>query len=211
MATTTDARALQKAAANDRIAARWDSSSFFTIDLNITDGQTHRVAFYGLDWDGNNRSQRIDVTDWATNALLDSRSMSQFNGGQYLVWDIRGHVTIRVNRIGAKTAVVSGLYFGGPVSSPTPTPTPNPCSAYVTPSSLTLFSNGSGNLSVQLPGFVGIGTISSRPSAQIQVSPLSQSVSGTNFVNFTVSVRNKSGNVVVSTPCGNKTIPITVK
>ncbi len=63
--STTDIRALQKANASDRIAARWESSSFFTIDVNLTDGQTHRVAIYGLDWDGNNRSQRVDVLDWS--------------------------------------------------------------------------------------------------------------------------------------------------
>ena len=84
-ASTTDVRGLQKAVAIDRVAARWDSTSFFTIDLNITDGQTHRVAVYSLDWDGNNRAQRVDLLDGATNALLDSRTLSSFNGGQYLV------------------------------------------------------------------------------------------------------------------------------
>jgi hypothetical protein len=125
MASTTDVRGLQKAVTSDRVAARWDSTSFFTIDLNITDGQTHRVAVYSLDWDGNNRSQRVDLLDWTTNALLDSRTLSFFNGGQYLVWDIKGRVKISVNRIGAKTAVVSGLYFGGSMATPTPTPTPS--------------------------------------------------------------------------------------
>src|SRR6185369_1366993 len=91
-----------------------------------TDGQTHRVALYTLDWDSNNRSQRIDVIDWATNALIDSRAVSQFNGGKYLVWDIRGHVKITVNKVGGKTAVISGIYFGGSAPTPTPTPTPSP-------------------------------------------------------------------------------------
>jgi hypothetical protein len=127
-ASTTDTRALQKQSANDRIAARWESSgsSFFTIDLNITDGQSHQVAFYGLDWEGNNRSQRVDIMDWATNILLDSESISQFNGGKYLVWNVKGHVRITVNKTGARTAVVSGLYFGSAAGVPTPTPTPTP-------------------------------------------------------------------------------------
>src|ERR1051325_3062622 len=96
------------------------------MDVNLTDGLSHRVALYGLDWDGNNRSQRVDVLDWATNVLLDSRTISGFNGGQYLVWDVRGRVKIVVNKVGGKTAVVSGLYFGGATSTPTPTPTPTP-------------------------------------------------------------------------------------
>ncbi|HAF23693.1 MAG TPA: hypothetical protein DCK93_12435, partial [Blastocatellia bacterium] len=126
MASTTDVRGLQKAAASDRLAARWDSNSFITIDLNLTDGATHRLAIYGLDWDGNNRAERIDVLDAASNTVLDTRNISSFNGGEYLVWDISGHVKITVNKTGGKSAVVSGLYFGGPVATPTPTPTPTP-------------------------------------------------------------------------------------
>jgi len=82
------------------------------------------MAIYGLDWDGNNRSQRLDLIDAGTNALLDSRSISTFHSGEYLVWDLRGHVKITVVKTGARTAVVSGLYFGGPRVMPTPTPTP---------------------------------------------------------------------------------------
>jgi uncharacterized protein (TIGR03437 family) len=126
--STTDTRALQKMNGSDRVAARWESNSFFTIDVNLTDGLTHRVAIYGLDWDGNNRSERVDLLDWTTNVLLDSRTISQFNGGQYLIWDIRGRVKIVVNKTGAKTAVVSGIYFGGNTPSPTPTPIPTPSS-----------------------------------------------------------------------------------
>ena len=55
-----------------------------------------------MDWDGNNRSQRVDLLDWTTNSLLDSRTISSFNGGQYLIWDIRGRVKIVVNKTGAQ-------------------------------------------------------------------------------------------------------------
>jgi len=148
MASTTDMRALQKTATSDRLAARWESNSFFTIDVNLIDGLTHRVALYGLDWDGNNRTERVDVIDWATSTLLDSRTISQFNGGQYLVWNIRGRVKFVVNKTGAKTAVVSGIYFGGaaptPTPSPTPTPTPTPTPAPNAPQvTLTVPTTGS--------------------------------------------------------------------
>ena len=143
--STSEVRALQKADTSDRVAARWESNSFFVVDLNLTDGQTHRVALYGLDWDGNNRVQRVDLLDWTTNSLLDSRTISSFNGGQYLVWDISGRVKIVVNKTGAKTAVLSGIYFGAgaPVSpspTPTPTPTPSPGAPQVT---LTVPTDGS--------------------------------------------------------------------
>jgi uncharacterized protein (TIGR03437 family) len=161
MDSTTDIRALQKAIGTDRVAARWSSNSSFTIDLNITDGQAHRVAFYNLDWDGNNRSQRVDITDWVTNITLDTKSISSFNGGQYLVWDIRGRVKITVTRTGAKTAVLSGLFFGAapnptptptPSPSPTPTPTPGgnnpPAVALTAPSVNSVFGTGS-NITIQ--------------------------------------------------------------
>ncbi len=142
-ASTSDVRALQKLNGVDRIAARSESNSFLTIDVNLTDGLTHRVALYGLDWDGNNRSQRVDVIDWATNTLIESRTLSQFNGGHYLVWDIRGRVKFVVTKTGAKTAVISGIYFGGAMPSPTPTPTPTPTPAPSAPQvSLTVPSNG---------------------------------------------------------------------
>src|SRR4029079_6774116 len=100
-----DVRALQKAVGTDRVAARWRANSSFTIDLNITDGLPHRVAFYNLEWDGNNRTQRLDVNDWQTNALLDSKSISSFNGGQYLGWDIRGRGKITATATRGNTAV----------------------------------------------------------------------------------------------------------
>src|SRR5262249_47615598 len=124
--STSDVRGLQKTSGSDRIAARWETTSFFSIDVNLTDGLTHRVAIYSVDWDSSNRQQRVDVVDWATNVLLESRTMASFNGGQYLVWNVRGRVKFIVNKVGGKSAVVSGIYFGGAVPSPTPSPTPTP-------------------------------------------------------------------------------------
>jgi RHS repeat-associated protein len=115
-ASTADVRALQKApqGSTDRIAATWYSATGYTIDLNLTDGKLHRVALYCLDWDGNNnRAQRLEVRDAATNALLDSREVSAFSGGKYVVWNLRGHVKIKVIYTGPAglNAVVSGLFF----------------------------------------------------------------------------------------------------
>src|SRR5204862_498802 len=96
--TTSDVRALLQAASNttDRIASYWTSYTRFTIGLNLTDGQAHRLALYALDWDnyGGGRNERIDVLDTASGAVLDSRSVSGFSGGEYLIWDVRGDVTV---------------------------------------------------------------------------------------------------------------------
>ena len=124
-ASTSDLRGLQKAATIDRLAATWYATSIFTIDVNITDGATHGLALYCLDWDSTTRSQTFDVVDAVTNALLDTRNLSSFNAGKYLVWNVKGHVRINLTKTGGQSAVVSGLYFGPAMSSaPTPTPTP---------------------------------------------------------------------------------------
>ena len=112
VASTTDVRGLQKAAsATDRLAATWFGDTF-SIDLNLTDASTHRVALYVVDWDSTTRAETIEIRDAATSALLDTRSVSAFNGGRYLVWNVTGHVTIKVINTGSGNAVVSGLFFG---------------------------------------------------------------------------------------------------
>lgn len=125
--STNDARALQKPGSTDRLAACWYSVSF-TIDVKVTDGRVHQAALYLLDWDGGgSRSERIDALDANNGRILDSRTVSAFQGGQYLVWNVSGHVRFRVSNISGLNSVVSGLFFGGPV------PTPNVIETIVTP------------------------------------------------------------------------------
>jgi len=110
---TPDPRALQRAGGNGRLAATWYGETF-SIDLDFTDGQPHRVGIYCVDFDGTSREQRIDVLDSATLQVLDSRTLTDFNGGRYVVWDVNGQVTIRVTRLSGWNAVVSGVFFSGP-------------------------------------------------------------------------------------------------
>ena len=91
--------------------------------MNITDGATHQVALYNVDWDfANTRAQRVEVVNTSTGAVLDTRTITAFSTGQYLVWTIGGHVTFRVTNTGAMNAVVSGLFFDPAGSSPPPPP-----------------------------------------------------------------------------------------
>jgi hypothetical protein len=104
---------------NNRIAAQWYSNTIFTLDINLTDGQTHQVALYCLDYgDTNGRSQTVAVTNPQTGAVLDSRTENTFTSGQYLVWNVSGHVQIQLLRLAAYNATVSGIFFD-PVSRPT--------------------------------------------------------------------------------------------
>jgi RHS repeat-associated protein len=114
-ASTTDTRAPLKAAATtDRLASCWYSSTNFTIDVNLTDGNAHRVAVYALDWNSNNvRTGTIEVLDAGSNAVLDTRSLSSYANGKYLVWELSGHVKLKFTDLSPTgwNEVVSGLFF----------------------------------------------------------------------------------------------------
>src|SRR5262249_14457775 len=124
--STSDVRALQKVnSSSDRIAAAYYSYSNFTYDLNLTDAQVHQIALYCVDYDTQGRVGKIEIFDAANNALLDSQSVSSYSSGKYLVWNIKGHVSIKLSFVsasGAPTIVLSGLFFdpGGSAQVPAP-------------------------------------------------------------------------------------------
>jgi titin len=110
-ASSHDPRALQQPGNSERLAASWSSPASFLMDLDLTDGATHRVAFYCVDWDGGGRVQTIEILDPATDAILQSQMLSTFTDGAYLVWDLQGQVRIRITRVAGENAVLSGIFF----------------------------------------------------------------------------------------------------
>jgi len=109
-ANTTDVRALQAAGPGQRIAATWYSVDQLTVDLPFNDKQTHPFAVYCVDWDGA-RSERLDLLD-ATENVLDTKTITNFRSGVWVVWNIAGHVRLRLTRLGGTNAVISGVFFG---------------------------------------------------------------------------------------------------
>ena len=118
--STSDIRALQKAASGstDRLAACWTSTTTYDIALHLGTGQLQQVALYLLDWDNQSRALTVQAVDGDTGAVLDTRTASAFVGGEYLVWDLQGDVTLRLINTGSSpSAVVSGIFFDpGPVA-----------------------------------------------------------------------------------------------
>jgi hypothetical protein len=112
--STTDVRALQEVSVAGRIASCWYTLSAMSMDVNLTDGNTHQVALYLLDWDTNARAEQVEVLDASSGVPLDTRTISDFHNGQYLVWNLTGHVTLMVIPTGGASAVISGLFFGPP-------------------------------------------------------------------------------------------------
>lgn len=109
-----EARALQHATGNNRVASTWYHASVMNFDINFTDGAQHLLALYASDYDNSGRSQRIEVRDSASGAVLDTRTMSAFVQGQYLVWNIQGRVVVRVTKLTGANAVANGFFFGPP-------------------------------------------------------------------------------------------------
>ncbi len=108
---TSEPRALLTMAGS-RTAAVWYSNSVFHLDFD-TGATPRRLAVYVLDWDayGGGRSQRMEMLD-ASGAVLDSRVVSAFGAGKYLVYDVSGRLTLRSTALSGN-AVVAGVFLGG--------------------------------------------------------------------------------------------------
>jgi hypothetical protein len=117
--STTDPRGLQDVGSNSRIAACWYAGTGpgqgFTVNVNLTDGQTHQLALYLLDWDqwGGGRSEQVQIVNASTGQVLDTESVSNFSNGEYLVWNVSGDIQIRITSTDSfGSAVLSGLFLG---------------------------------------------------------------------------------------------------
>jgi len=108
--STKDPRALLTLSETDRFVSAWVNDTPITLDVNLTDGHTHRVALYCLDWDDKSRAAKIDVIDAVGGSTLDTRDLSEYSKGKYLVWDLKGHVNF-VCRPTSDNFVVSGIFF----------------------------------------------------------------------------------------------------
>jgi hypothetical protein len=108
--TTADSRALQNAALTGYVASTWYNDNAFEITAALNDGLRHTIALYCLDWDHLGRAQRIEILD-AAGTVLDTRDVSGFQNGIYLVWEVAGTVRIRLSKLAGNNAVVSGMFF----------------------------------------------------------------------------------------------------
>lgn len=100
------AKALQRATAG-RIAATWYAATSWTLTVTIASG-TKRVSIYFYDNDGG-RVVDVAVKDGGT--TLDSRTVSSFDNGKWLTWDVSGTVTFQFTKAGLHNATVSGVFF----------------------------------------------------------------------------------------------------
>ncbi len=109
--TTTSPVALQEPGSTARVAACWYSPTSFTVDVNLTDGNTHDLELYFLDYDNKARGEQVQLSSAATGAVLDTETVSSFTSGVYLKWAVSGNVLITITRTAGINAVLSGLFL----------------------------------------------------------------------------------------------------
>lgn len=112
LTNSTDTNALQLPSGVDRFLSGWSSSTNFTIDLNLTDGQNHQVGLYFWDWNNSGRVQSVDVVDATTTTLLDHRTVGGFTNGQWWVWQVNGHVQFQIGALAGPDCLLNALMLG---------------------------------------------------------------------------------------------------
>ncbi len=113
--STSDPRAPQTASgASSRIASTYFANDTFTFDVNLTDGNTHKISLYLCDWDSQGRAETISIVDAVSQTVLNSQTFSSFSSGIYATWNVKGNIEIQVTRTAGPNAVVNALFFDPP-------------------------------------------------------------------------------------------------
>ena len=91
----------------------WDVQPF-SFDLKLTDGQTHQVTLYftGQDNCGSMTAETVEVFDSSQTVHLDSRVVVP--NKSYLVWNMRGNVSIKFSDASNSCPSVSGIFIDAP-------------------------------------------------------------------------------------------------
>jgi hypothetical protein len=113
--------------ATERIASCWYSSDFVQLNIQTTDRNSHRLAVYCLDYDRSGRQQTLELVNADTGAIIDSRVISNFGAGIWVIYSVSGNLIVRAQRVTGPNAVISGLFFdpsGATPIPPEPEPTP---------------------------------------------------------------------------------------
>jgi hypothetical protein len=165
VASTTDVRApLTSPSTPARVASTWYSTSSFTY-TNKQSSSPYLFSVYCLDWDGNGtRNQTVQIADAVSGSVLDTRTITGFQNGVYLTWNVTGNVTTKITNINpSSNAVVSAFLYGGPdvptyslvrsgqTGQPLATFTLTTSSAFFQPILFTFADGGYGSFSVPSP------------------------------------------------------------
>ena len=153
--STTNVSALQDAVGSSRIASCYYSSTSFSVDIDLIDGQAHDLALFFVDWDTTSRAETVTLSDAVTGTVLSTESISSFHSGVYLQWAVSGNVLITFTRVAGLNAVLSGIFL-----DPSTVPTSNVV-VNTTESTATTTGQGTGasaTAAADVPDQLGLST-----------------------------------------------------
>jgi subtilisin family serine protease len=102
-----------------RISAYEAAASTESINMNFTDGQAHQVALYIADLDNKKRVETVELIDNVSGDVLNAQTISKFKNGEYLLYDLRGNVSLKLVNDSGPGVVYSGLFFDPTTTDPT--------------------------------------------------------------------------------------------
>jgi hypothetical protein len=115
---TADVRALEDATETQRRAGAWSHANQVRIRLTFSSAYTGTLHLYAVDWASTTR--REDITIEVGAVPRTARLITSFNGGAWIHYPVTvqagGSIVIRATSTakGKNTAVLSGLFLGGP-------------------------------------------------------------------------------------------------
>lgn len=110
--SATEIKALEHpGGSGERKASIWYNATGFDVRMDFG-SESHQVAFYGVDWDNSGRAQTISVLDDDTSSVLvAAQTMSSFQNGKYLRFNVTGDVKFRVTRTAGPNVAISGFFI----------------------------------------------------------------------------------------------------
>ncbi len=145
---TSDIRALESPSGTERRAQTWTDGTEVRLRLTFSASYSGTLHLYALDWDSYGpRGEDISVDDG--HGLQTARlAANSFVAGAWVHAPINvgagGSVVITVDRTAGGNVVLSGLFLGGPASTPPPPSAPG------TPTGLAATAGAAGNAQVAL-------------------------------------------------------------
>ena len=111
----------------ERIMSLWYNRFSMDFQVSATDNQQHRIALYFADFTPLPplasfypliRTITVQAVDRDTDTVLDSRALTDYTGGVYLIYNYSGNVTFRIvnNWDGDRShpnGTLTALYWGG--------------------------------------------------------------------------------------------------
>jgi len=121
-AQTSDRRALQSASGSSRTATTWYDPDQFVTRLDFSSAYSGQLHLYAVDWDAKGRRQTIAVDDGSGARTVTLGS--DFSQGAWVTVPISapagGAVKLTVTRTAGPSAVLSGIFLGGPGTTSSP-------------------------------------------------------------------------------------------